>query len=68
MRDWFVGNKLSVHYGQDKTKSILFGTKRKLRNAKVLNIVYIGTEIKQYVKVKYLGCILDDSLSGYQWL
>ena len=68
MRDWFVGDKLSVHYDQDKTKSILFGTKRKLRNAKVLNIVYIGTEIKQYVKVKYLGCILDDSLSGYQWL
>ena len=28
--DWFVDNKLSVHFGQDKTKSILFGTKHKL--------------------------------------
>ena len=47
-----------------KTKSILFGTKHKLWNTKALNIVYIGTEIKQYEKVKYLGCILDQSLSG----
>ena len=62
--DWFVDNKLSVHFGQDKTKSILFGTKHKLRNAKALNIVYNGTEIKQYAKVKYLKCILDESLSG----
>ena len=62
--DWFVDNKLSVHFGQEKTKSILFGTKHKLRNAKTLNIVCNGTAIKQYEKVKYLGCILDQSLSG----
>ena len=64
MCDWFVDNKLSVHFGQEKTKSILFGTKHKLRNAKTLNIVCNGTAIKQYEKVKYLGCILDQSLSG----
>ena len=57
--DWFVDNKLSVHFRQDKTKSILFGTKHKLRNAKSLSIVYNGVEIKQHAKVKYLGCILD---------
>ena len=28
--DWFVDDKLSVHFGQDKTKSILFGTKHNL--------------------------------------
>ena len=54
---WFVDNKLSVHFGQDKTKPILFGTKHNLRNAKALNIVYNGTEIKQYEKVKCFGCI-----------
>ena len=64
MCDWFVDNKLSTHFGQDKINSILFGTKRKLRNAKSLNIVYNGMEIKQHAKVKYLGCILDQSLSG----
>ena len=62
--DWFVDNKLSIHFGQDKTKSILFGTKYKLPSAKSLNIVYNGIEIKQHAKVKYLVCILDDILSG----
>ena len=28
--DWFVVNRLSMHFGQDKIKSILFGTKHKL--------------------------------------
>ena len=63
MFDWFVDNKLSVHFGQEK-RSVLFGTKHKLRNAKALNIVCNGTQIKQYEKVKYLGGILDQSLSG----
>ena len=43
---WFVGNKSSIHLSLEKTKSILFGTKHKLWNAKALNIVYNGTEIK----------------------
>ena len=59
---WFVDNKLSIHFGQDKTKSILFGTKHKPGNAKFLNIVYNGIEIKQHAKVKCLGSILDESL------
>ena len=62
--DWFFGNKLSTHSGQYKTKSILLGTEHKLRNAKSLNIVYYGIEIKQHAKVKYLECTLDESLSG----
>ena len=28
--DWFVDNKLSIHFGEDNTKFILFGTKQKL--------------------------------------
>ena len=55
---------LSVRFGQGKTKSILLGTKHKLRNAKTLNFVCNGTAIKQCEKVKYLGYILDQSLSG----
>ena len=30
----------------------------------MLAIVYNGTGIKQYGKRKYLGCILEESLSG----
>ena len=64
MCDWFVENKLSIHFGQHKTKLILFYTKHKLQNAKSLNIVYNGIEIVQHAKVKYLGCILNESLFG----
>ena len=37
--DWFVDNKLIIHFDQHKTKSILIGTKHKLLNPKTLNIV-----------------------------
>ena len=35
---WFVDNKLSIHFGEDKTKSILFVSLRKIKNIKKLNI------------------------------
>ena len=58
----FVDYKLiSIHFGKDKTKSILFGTKHKLQNAKSLNIVCNGIKIKQHAKVKYLRCIFDET-------
>ena len=62
--DWFVDNKLSVHFGEEKTKSILFGTKRQLKNQRDLDLRYGDIEIKQHSKVTYLGCILDNDLSG----
>ena len=62
--DWFIDNKLSIHLGEDKTKSILFGTKLNIKRAEPLNIVYGNVKIKQYTKVTYLGFILDESLSG----
>ena len=36
--EWFLDNKLSIHFGEGKTTSILFGTKRKLRKIGKLNI------------------------------
>ena len=29
--DWFVDNKLSINFGEEKTKCILFGTKHRLK-------------------------------------
>ena len=29
--DWFVDNKLSIHFGEDKTKCILFTSKNKIK-------------------------------------
>ena len=62
--DWFIDNKLGVHFGEEKTKSILFGNKRQLKNQRGLVLGYGNIEIKQYNKVTYLGCILDNDLSG----
>ena len=62
--EWFVDNKLITHLGEDKTKCILFGSKHKLKNAGKLNIMYNRIEIKQYSKVTYLGCLLDETMSG----
>ena len=62
--DWFLDNKLSIHFGDDKTKCILFASKNKVKKANPLNIKYKDIIIKQHSKVKYLGCILDESLNG----
>ena len=60
--EWFVDKKLSIHFGQDKTKSILFASKRKIKRVTKLN--YRNIQIKQHSKVTYLGCILDETMSG----
>ena len=31
--EWFIDNKLSIHFGEQKTKSILFGTTKRLKNS-----------------------------------
>ena len=36
--DWFVENKLSIHFGEDKTKSIVFGSNKRLKNLDELDI------------------------------
>ena len=30
--EWFIDSKLSIHFGEEKTKSIHFGTERNLKN------------------------------------
>ena len=61
---WFVDNKLSIHLGEEKAKCIPFGSKLKLKNAGKLNITYNGIEVKQYSKVTYWGCLLDETMFG----
>ena len=62
--DWFVDNKLSIHFGEDKTKSILFASKQRAKNIRQLNIKYKNINIKQHSKVRYFGCVLDKTMSG----
>ena len=58
---WFVDNKLSINFGEDKTKFILFS---KTRGLKEINTSSAGHSIKQHETVEYLGCQLDSKLSG----
>ena len=57
-------NKLSINFGEDKTKSLLFASKFKMKNIKKLNIKYGDIQIKQHSKVKYLACLLNEIISG----
>ena len=55
---------MSIHFGEDKTKSILFAPLNKCKKLRRLNISYGSLRIKQYSEVSYLRCILNKSLSG----
>ena len=57
--DWLVDNKLSIHFAEEKTKSILFNSKFKKKIIKKLNIKYRDIQIKQHSKVQYLGCLME---------
>ena len=47
--DWFVDNKLSIHFGEDKTKSILFSTKNRKRKIRILDMQYGDVKTKQTI-------------------
>ena len=57
----FVGNRLSIHFGEDKTKYILFNMEKDLPE---LKIALDNNRIKQSHVAEYLGCYLDTNLSG----
>ena len=61
--EWFLENELSIYFGEDKIKSILFGTKCKLRKTSILNITYQDIDITKNSQVTYHGCIPDETMS-----
>lgn len=61
-REWLVDNKLSLHLG--KTESILFGSKAMLKKSTPISVSCNGNLIKPSNSVKYLGIVLDETLSG----
>ena len=64
LTDWFVDNKLNVYFGEEKTKLILFSQRHKSNSVGQVDISYKDVKIKQYSKVTYLGCVLDEYLTG----
>ena len=60
--NWLKDNKLSLHLG--KSEAILFGSKRKLKNVTDFIVKCHNATIKNVKCVKYLGLLIDDTLSG----
>ena len=62
--EWFIDNRLSIHFGEGKTKSKLLDFEYKIKMVPKLKISYKNIQIKQHSKVTYLGYILDETMSG----
>ena len=58
---WFIENKMSVHFGEDKSKSILSS---KAKGWREIKIYFAGYSINQHETVECLGYKLDSKLSG----
>ena len=56
--EWFIDNKLSIHFGDDETKTV---TKKSLWK---LNIAYGDYSLTQYNTVEYLWCYFDSNPNG----
>ena len=64
---WFVDNKLSIHFGEDKTKSILFASKRKIKSARKLNVKYKNIKIKPHSRLHILVVFWTKLCVGNLW-
>ena len=53
--DWSVDNKRSIHFGEDKTKSILFSSNSNVKLVEELDIKYTDIKLKQHKLVNYRG-------------
>ena len=61
---WFVDNKLSIFSGEDRTRSILFATERKIKTIKKLIVKYQDIEIKHHSQLTYIGCVMNETMPG----
>ena len=55
---------MSIHFGEDKTKTILFSPKNLSKGADRIVIKRHDVTLTQFSVVEYLGCLLDCTLSG----
>ena len=57
----FIGNKLSIHFEDDKTKTTFFS---RIKSPPKLNISFGDYSLKQRNTVEYLECYLDSNPNG----
>ena len=49
-----MDNRRNIHFDEEKTKSILFARKSKIKKVPKLNLTYKNIQIKEYSMVTYL--------------
>ena len=59
--DWFTYNELSIHFGEDGNKYMLFGSKRKLKTD-YLTMTYTQNVMNQYSMSPYFDCFMDENM------
>ena len=59
-----MDSELNVYFGENKTKSILWSTKHRSKSIGQTDFFYKNVKIKQYLKVTYFGCFLDECVTG----
>ena len=64
--DWFIDNKLSIHFGEDKTKPILFASKRRAKNIRQSDIKYIDGSNISWVRVRRKDVRRASRIKSYQ--
>ena len=58
---WFIDNKLSIHFEDNKTKTIFLSL---MKSPQKVSISYEDYSLKQHNTVEYLECYLDSNLNG----
>jgi hypothetical protein len=62
--EYFFQNELIMNVSKGKTESMVFGPQKRLSmTSKSLNLLFNGTKITSTTQYKYLGTLLDQSLS-----
>ena len=49
VRDWFIDSKINMLFADDKTKSILLVSKRKIKSARKIKITYKNKTLAGYI-------------------
>ena len=64
VQNYFAENELIMNVSKGKTESIVFGTHKRLNmTSRTLNLSYNGHKISSTNKYKYLGTLLDQTLT-----
>ena len=64
---WYAANSLSIHMGENETKSINCASKQKIKKVPELSSNYNYLNKTTFSSHLILNCILEETISGIIW-